>query len=239
MSSRNVLHAIGLIVATPMLAHAQTEAVDPGATGPAWSPYLVGVLIGVLSMFTFYFSAKPLGASTAFANVAGLIGRLIAPRHTDSLHFYADKKASKIDWQVALVIGVIAGAFLAAWSGGEITGRWLPPMWAERFGESVGLRMAVGFLGGGLMAFAHGWQTVAPADTASAARCNSPSARGYRCWASSSAELPPRCFCSTPEKSGEIMAQDETRTRPGTKIPSRPVRRKTGQPSLDLGSFSA
>jgi len=77
MSSRNVLHAVGLMVATPMLALAQTEAVDPGATGPAWSPYLVGVSIGVLSMFTFYFSAKPLGASTAFANVAGLIGRLI------------------------------------------------------------------------------------------------------------------------------------------------------------------
>ena len=153
MSSRNVLHAIGLIVATPMLAVAQTGAVDPGAAGPAWSPYLVGILIGVLSMFTFTFSAKPLGASTAFANVAGLIGRLIAPRHTDSLHFYADEKASKIDWQVALVIGVILGAFLAAWSGGDITGRWLPPTWAERFGESVWLRMAVAFLGGGLMAF--------------------------------------------------------------------------------------
>jgi hypothetical protein len=136
-----------------MFALARTEAVEPGATGPAWSPYLVGVLIGVLSMFTFYFSAKPLGASTAFANLAGLIGRLIAPRHTDSLHFYADKKASSIDWQVALVIGVILGAFLAAWSGNEITGRWLPPMWAERFGDSVWLRMAVGFFGGCLMAF--------------------------------------------------------------------------------------
>jgi len=153
MSIRNVLYAIGLIVATPMLALTQTDAVDPGATVPAWSPYLVGGLIGVLSMFTFYFSDKPLGASTAFANVAGLIGRLIAPRHTDSLHFYADQKASKIDWRVALVIGVIVGSFLAAWSGGEITGRWLPPMWAERFGENVWLRMAVGFLGGGLMAF--------------------------------------------------------------------------------------
>lgn len=153
MSSRSVLYTIGLIAATPMRVLAQTEVVDPGATGPAWSPYLVGGLIGVLSMFTFYFSAKPLGASTAFASVAGLIGRLIAPRHTDSLNFFADKKASRIDWQVALVIGVIAGAFLAAWSGGEITGRWVPPMWAERFGESVPLRMTVGFLGGGLMAF--------------------------------------------------------------------------------------
>lgn len=153
MWCHNVLQSIGLIVATPVLALAQTEAVDPGAAGPAWSPYLVGALIGVLSMLTFYFSAKPLGASTAFASIAGLIGRLIAPRHTHSLHFYADKKASRIDWQVALVIGVILGALLAAWGGGEITGRWLPPMWAERFGEGVWLRMAVGFLGGGLMAF--------------------------------------------------------------------------------------
>jgi len=153
MPSSSVLHLIGLIIATPMLALAQTGAVEPGATGPAWSPYLVGALIGVLSMFTFYFSAKPLGASTAFASVAGLIGRLIAPRHTDSLHFYADRKASEIGWEVALVIGVTAGAFLAAWSGGEITGRWLPPMWVERFGESVWLRVAVGFLGSILMAF--------------------------------------------------------------------------------------
>lgn len=153
MSSHNVLRVIGLIVAMPMLVLAQSGAVDTGATAPAWSPYLVGGLIGVLSMFTFYFSDKPLGASTAFANVAGWFGRLIAPRHTDSLHFYADRKSSTIGWEVALVIGVIAGAFLAAWSGGEITGRWLPPMWTARFGESVWLRMAVGFLGGCLMAF--------------------------------------------------------------------------------------
>ena len=153
MSTRTVVYMIGLSVATPMCALAQTGAVDPGATGPAWSPYLVGALIGLLSMFTFYFSAKPLGASTAFANLAGLIGRLIAPRHTESLHYYANKKASGIDWEVMLVIGVTLGAFLAAWSGGEITGRWLPPMWAERFGESIWLRIAVGFLGGGLMGF--------------------------------------------------------------------------------------
>ena len=31
----------------------------------AWSPYLVGTLIGLLSMATFYFSNKPLSVSTA------------------------------------------------------------------------------------------------------------------------------------------------------------------------------
>jgi hypothetical protein len=153
MFKRNVLQAVTLVAATPIVAAAQGEMVDPGTTGPAWSPYLVGGLIGVLSMFTFYFSNKPLGASTAYARVAGLIGKGLAPRHTESLHYYAEKKAPKIGWEVTLVIGVIVGAFLAAWSGNEITSRWLPPMWEERFGDSLGLRLLVGFFGGGLMAF--------------------------------------------------------------------------------------
>ena len=52
-----------------------------------------------------------------------------------------------------LVAGVILGSFIAAWSGGELTGRWLPPMWTERFGDSIGLRLLVGFIGGAIMAF--------------------------------------------------------------------------------------
>jgi uncharacterized membrane protein YedE/YeeE len=114
---------------------------------------LVGALIGVLSMFTFYFCDKPIGASTAYARVAGLLGRLVARRHTDSLPYYAEKKPPKIGWEVMLVVGIVLGAFLAAWTGNEITGRWLPPMWVERFGDSLWLRLVVGFWGGAVMAF--------------------------------------------------------------------------------------
>ena len=152
MARKTPLFALAILGAAPRCALAQAEQVDPGTTGPAWSPYLVGALIGVLSMLTFYFSDKPLGASTAYARVAGLVGRLFAPRHTDALPFYA-KKAPAIDWQVMLVAGILIGGFLAAWTGGEITGRWLPPFWGDRFGESVALRLVVAFLGGGLMAF--------------------------------------------------------------------------------------
>ena len=49
------------------------------------TPYLVGAGIGVLSMLTFYFSDKPLGASTAYARISGMLGKLLAPRHTGSL----------------------------------------------------------------------------------------------------------------------------------------------------------
>lgn len=134
-------------------AWAQELATNPEAySGPAWSPYLVGMLIGVLSMFTFYFSNKPLGASTAYARIAGMIGSLIAPKHTKSLKYYQDKKPI-VDWGVMLVIGVVLGGFLAAWFGNELTLRWVPPMWEAEFGESVGLRLIAAFGGGLLMAF--------------------------------------------------------------------------------------
>lgn len=48
----------------------------------AWSPYLVGALIGVLSMATFYWSNKPLGVSTSYARLAGLVGNLFSKGHT-------------------------------------------------------------------------------------------------------------------------------------------------------------
>lgn len=139
---------------TPGFVVAAERGTDPLAyPGPAWSPYLVGALIGLLSMATFYFSDKPLGASTAYARLAGMVGKLFVPRHTESLKFYQDFKP-KVEWEVMLVVGVIGGAFLAAWNGGELTGEWLPPMWTARFGEdSLIPRLGASFVGGGLMAF--------------------------------------------------------------------------------------
>ncbi len=153
--TRRAIAVFALVLATPALATAATPpGTDPLAySGPAWSPYLVGALIGVLSMATFYFSNKPLGASTAYARLAGLVGKLFARRHTESLKYYKDFKP-RVDWEVMLVVGVVGGAFLAAWLGGELTGQWLPGMWTARFGpESLGLRLGLAFAGGALMAF--------------------------------------------------------------------------------------
>ncbi|MDP1663482.1 MAG: YeeE/YedE thiosulfate transporter family protein, partial [Phycisphaerales bacterium] len=143
-----------LIGCTPGLAFAQSSgAVPVPESGPAWSPYLVGALIGVLSLFTFYLSDKPLGASTAYARVAGMVGNLFSHKHTESLKYYKENKP-KVDWEVMLVLGAVLGAFLAAWTGGEFTGEWLPPMWEARFGAGTYvLRMLVAFGGGVFMAF--------------------------------------------------------------------------------------
>ena len=139
---------------SPILAAVPSAGTDQlSYSGPAWSPYVVGALIGVLVWLTFLLSDKPVGASTAYARVAGLIGMIFAPRHTESLKYFQDTKP-KIDWEVMFVVGAIGGAFLAAWHGSELTGEWLPPMWEARFGaSSLPLRLAITFAGGAFMAF--------------------------------------------------------------------------------------
>lgn len=120
--------------------------------GPAWSPYVVGAGIGVLSWLTFYFSNKPVGASSFYAHVAGFIGKSFAKRRTESLDYFKENPP-RVGWGFAFVLAIIAGGAIAALTGGEFANEWLPPMWEARFGDGIALRAAIGFGGGMLMAF--------------------------------------------------------------------------------------
>jgi uncharacterized membrane protein YedE/YeeE len=145
-----------MLLALPAVSLAQTVRDVPSPYAypdPAWSPYLVGAVIGVLTLLTLTFSKKPVGASSAYASIAGLIGKAVAPQHTESLRYYQDNKPA-VDWTTVFVLGAIVGAFVAAWTGGELTGRFLPPLWVARFGEdTAGLRTLVAFGGGALMVY--------------------------------------------------------------------------------------
>jgi len=145
-----------LLLATfvvPSLASAADFGVNAtDYDGAAWSPYLVGAGIGVLSWFTFYFADKAIGASSFYATVAGFIGKIFARKHTESLKYYQSNPPA-VDYGFVFVICTILGGFIAAWTGGEIRNEWLHPMWVDRFGDSIALRGIVGFAGGVLMAF--------------------------------------------------------------------------------------
>ncbi len=148
------LATLASIFLLPRFAGAVDFGVDAGSyDGGAWSPYLVGAGIGILSWFTFYFIDKAIGASSFYATLAGFVGNLVAPKHTKSLPYFKDNPPS-MDWGFVFVFFTIVGGFLAAWTGGEVSNEWLHPMWIERFGEnSMMLRAIVGFAGGVLMAF--------------------------------------------------------------------------------------
>lgn len=125
-----------------------------------WSPYLVGAGIGVLSWCTFYFMDKALGTSTSFVGAAGAAICAVAPDHVADNAYYVKEYGAKaggfkpiFDWQMALDLALIAGAFLAAWLGGTLKKERVPSVWSERFGPSVAKRYFAAFVGGFILIF--------------------------------------------------------------------------------------
>ncbi len=128
------------------------DAADGPMTSPRWSPLVVGALIGLLATATVALSDKPLGISTAYARISGMLGLVIAPWFTRHLAYFKET-LPKVDWEVALLVGTIVGGLLAAWSGDTLTNTLLPPTWIERFGPDSGpLRIAMAIAGGFLLA---------------------------------------------------------------------------------------
>lgn len=118
--------------------------------GGAWSPYLAGALIGVLTWFTFSLSDKPIGASSAYATLAGLVGKALAPRHTMKLAYYQETPP-KVSWELVFVLSAILGSFVSATSGGEYAAKWVPDLWSMK--HPVESYPLVAVMGGVLMAF--------------------------------------------------------------------------------------
>ena len=58
-----------------------------------WSPYVAGILLGIVGILAVWLSNSLLGASGAFENLAGMIGKAIAPaavrQHVFQLHHAA------------------------------------------------------------------------------------------------------------------------------------------------------
>lgn len=123
-----------------------------------WSPYAVGIALGVLSWITFGFMTKALGTSTSMVKVAGAAECLVAPSHADGNEYLAStigtsaKRKQIVDWQLALVAMLPVGAFVSARmarAGGEAKFvEHVPKVWAWRFGPSKWLRYGAAFVGG-------------------------------------------------------------------------------------------
>lgn len=116
-----------------------------------WSPYVAGALVGLLSWFAIL-TVKPLGASTTFARTAAMIEKIFSPGHLPQLPYFV-KYGPKIDWQWMLVLGILIGALVSSRLSGQFQMKFVPPMWAERFGTGKSKRWIVAFIGGILLMF--------------------------------------------------------------------------------------
>lgn len=119
-------------------------------TMTAWSPYVVGTAIGILSWFTFLSAGSALGITTAFETTAAICEQQFLPDAAEA-NLLISKKPPKIDWGWMLVIGVFVGAWISSKLSGDRRAETVPPLWAERFGNSGARRIAAAFAGGLLM----------------------------------------------------------------------------------------
>lgn len=121
----------------------------------SWSPYIVGVLIGVLSWFTFASVDRPLGITTAFEYSAALAVEAAAPAHAATNEYFKNPdKTPKFDWEWMLVIGVFIGAWVSSTlSGDRGAGAPVGAQWRRRFGPSTAKRYAGAFVGGAVLMF--------------------------------------------------------------------------------------
>src|SRR6056297_361280 len=121
-----------------------------------WSPYLVGIFIGILSWLSFLISDKPLGASTAFARTSGMIEKYIKGDKVLENEYYKEYKPL-IDWGWMLVLGIVIGSFISSILSGQFQIQFLPEFWIAEFGQTPLLRLIVAIIGGFFMGFGSRW----------------------------------------------------------------------------------
>ena len=121
-----------------------------------WSPYVVGVGIGILSWFSFLISRKPIACSTTFAKTSGMIEKLFRGKKVDLKPYYQKIKLV-VDWQWMLVIGIIIGALISALLSGDFHWQWVPSVWANAFGGAPVTRVLAALIGGIFLGFGARW----------------------------------------------------------------------------------
>ena len=124
-------------------------------TMKSWSPYVVGIGIGVLSWFAFASANKHLAITLQYEHIAAMAQMTVAPEAVNTNRYYAVRAQAglepKVGWYLTLLVGVFLGSMLSSWLSGDRSRITVPPLWRWRFGDSAGTRFIAAFLGGTLM----------------------------------------------------------------------------------------
>ncbi|RPH58628.1 MAG: YeeE/YedE family protein [Chloroflexi bacterium] len=125
-----------------------------------WSPYLAGILLGLVGIAAVWASNSLLGASGAFENIAGLIGKAVAPAAFDNLYFNFIMPPG-ITYGVMMLVGLFFGGMLGAATSGTL--KWgkkdaanSDEQWKRIFGPQTWKRWALAFVGAIVLEYAAG-----------------------------------------------------------------------------------
>ena len=114
----------------------------------SWSPYVAGVVIGLLQIPAFLLVDTALGASSSFVTAAGWIASVFDPAVREIDYFAKYMTSQKYFWQSALVIGIALGALMSA-RASATRRQAFAPSWSRLVGTTaLWQRVAMGFAGG-------------------------------------------------------------------------------------------
>ncbi|HRJ57904.1 MAG TPA: YeeE/YedE thiosulfate transporter family protein [Anaerolineales bacterium] len=125
-----------------------------------WSPYVAGVLLGLVGIAAVWASDSLLGASGAFENIAGMIGKAVAPAAFDNMYFNFIMPPG-ITYGVMLVVGIFFGGMIGAATSGTL--KWgkkdsanSDEQWKRIFGAQTWKRWLIAFFGAIILEYAAG-----------------------------------------------------------------------------------
>lgn len=119
----------------------------------SWSPYVVGVGIGLLSWLVFLIVDKPLGMSTEVSKFSGWLSSIFVGMDAVKENAYWASKTPKFGYSTVFLVMTALGAFLSAVLSGSFRLEKVPAVWAAHQGPGIGKRMAAAFLGGGVLLY--------------------------------------------------------------------------------------
>jgi hypothetical protein len=121
-----------------------------------WSPYVLGILIGLLNVGSLLISKKALGASTSYMKLGGIIYRTLSKNKVEKNTYY-EKTELKLDHGIMLVFGIVLGAYLSALLSGDFNIAAVPNMWASEVSDRMIVRFFVAVVGGIFLGIGSRW----------------------------------------------------------------------------------
>lgn len=122
--------------------------ITQGFRKELWSPYVAGILLGIVGVLAVWLSDSLLGASGAFENMAGMIGKVLAPQAFNNMYFNFIMPPG-FNWALVLFFGTILGGTIGALSSRtwKLRVNTDDKQWKAIFGPKTWKRWLIAFLG--------------------------------------------------------------------------------------------
>jgi uncharacterized membrane protein YedE/YeeE len=128
-----------------------------------WSPYIAGILLGIVGLLAVLIAHSLLGASGAFESLAGLIGKNILPALFNNIYWGMEGSRTlpiirpEITWGVILLVGIFFGGTLGALSSHTFKFRFNDDaQWKRIIGPQPWKRWVIGFVGAIIVEYGSG-----------------------------------------------------------------------------------